>query len=259
MSFKMMRTLFRTDLLIYVREPAAAFFTFAFPVLLLSILGEIFGRYPHQFTLPDGTAVDTTYMSVFFPGFVAFIIANLALQSAPIFLASQRTTGWFRMLQLSPLSLPWVIAVRVLMYFSIFVFSYVVMFVLARQIFGLQFFGQLLPFGLAMLLCFVSFGSIGFLLGGLFNSASTTQAVASIIFFVLYFTSGSAIPRDQFPDWLFRATELNPMTHVVDLLIAVWTGQAFDDQVRVSALVVALVGVAGFVLTPLTFRWDAEG
>ncbi len=258
MSFKMMQTLFRTDLLIYVREPAAAFFTFAFPVLLLSILGEIFGRYPHQFTLPDGTSIDTTYISVFFPGFVAFIIANLALQSAPIFLASQRTTGWFRMLQLSPLRLSWVITIRVVMYFAIFVFSYAVMYLLARQIFGLQFFGQLLPFGLVMLLCFASFGSIGFLLGGLFNSASTTQAVASIIFFVMYFTSGSAIPRDQFPDWLFRATELNPMTHVVDLLIAVWTGQTFD-QLWGSALVVALMGVAGFVLTPLTFRWDAEG
>lgn len=258
MSFKMMQTLFRTDLLIYVREPAAAFFTFAFPVLLLSILGEIFGRYPHQFTLPDGTSIDTTYISVFFPGFVAFIIANLALQSAPIFLASQRTTGWFRMLQLSPLRLSWVITIRVVMYFAIFVFSYAVMYLLARQIFGLQFFGQLLPFGLVMLLCFASFGSIGFLLGGLFNSASTTQAVASIIFFLMYFTSGSAIPRDQFPDWLFRATELNPMTHVVDLLTAVWTGQTFD-QLWGSALVVALMGVAGFVLTPLTFRWDAEG
>ena len=258
MSFKMMRTLFRTDLLIYVREPAAAFFTFAFPILLLSILGEIFGRYPHQFTLPDGTSIDTTYISVFFPGFVAFIIANLALQSAPIFLASQRTSGWFRMLQLSPLRLSWVIIIRVVMYFAIFVFSYALMYLLARQIFGLQFFGQLLPFGLVMLLCFASFGSIGFLLGGLFNSASTTQAVASIIFFVMYFTSGSAIPRDQFPDWLFRATELNPMTHVVDLLIAVWTGQTFD-QLWGSALVVALMGVAGFVLTPLTFRWDAEG
>lgn len=258
MSFKMMRTLFRTDLLIYVREPAAAFFTFAFPILLLSILGEIFGRYPHQFTLPDGTLVDTTYISVFFPGFVAFIIANLALQSAPIFLASQRTSGWFRMLQLSPLRLSWVITIRVVMYFAIFVFSYALMYLLARQIFGLQFFGQLLPCGLVMLLCFASFGSIGFLLGGLFNSASTTQAVASIIFFLMYFTSGSAIPRDQFPDWLFRATELNPMTHVVDLLIAVWTGQTFD-QLWGSALVVALMGVAGFVLTPLTFRWDAEG
>ncbi len=258
MNFKMMQTLFRTDLLIYVREPAAAFFTFAFPILLLSILGEIFGRYPHQFMLPDGTSIDTTYISVFFPGFVAFIIANLALQSAPIFLASQRTTGWFRMLQLSPLRLSWVITIRVVMYFAIFVFSYALMYLLARQIFGLQFFGQLLPFGLAMLLCFASFGSMGFLLGGLFNSASTTQAVASIIFFLMYFTSGSAIPRDQFPDWLFRATELNPMTHVVDLLIAVWTGQTFD-QLWVSALVVVLMGVAGFVLTPLTFRWDAEG
>ena len=258
MNFKMMQTLFRTDLLIYVREPAAAFFTFAFPILLLSILGEIFGRYPHQFTLPDGTSIDTTYISVFFPGFVAFIIANLALQSAPIFLASQRTTGWFRMLQLSPLRLSWVITIRVVMYFAIFIFSYALMYLLARQIFGLQFFGQLLPFGLAMLLCFASFGSMGFLLGGLFNSASTTQAVASIIFFLMYFTSGSAIPRDQFPDWLFRATELNPMTHVVDLLIAVWTGQTFD-QLWVSALVVVLMGVAGFVLTPLTFRWDAEG
>ncbi|MCY4519671.1 MAG: ABC transporter permease [Caldilineaceae bacterium] len=258
MNFKMMWTLFRTDLLIYVREPAAAFFTFAFPILLLSILGEIFGRYPHQFRLPDGTSIDTTYISVFFPGFVAFIIANLALQSAPIFLASQRTTGWFRMLQLSPLRLSWVITIRVVMYFAIFVFSYALMYLLARQVFGLQFFGLLLPFGLAMLLCFASFGSMGFLLGGLFNSASTTQAVASIIFFLMYFTSGSAIPRDQFPDWLFRATELNPMTHVVDLLIAVWTGQTFD-QLWVSALVVILMGVAGFVLTPLTFRWDAEG
>ena len=254
----MVRTLFRTDLLIYVREPAAAFFTFGFPVLLLSILGEIFGREPFRFMLPDGTAVDTTYMSVFFPGFVAFIIANLSLQTAPMFLANQRTTGWFRMLQLLPLRLSWVIVVRVLMYFAIFVLSYILMYLLARQVFGLQFFGQLLPFGLAMLLCFASFGSIGFLLGGLFNSASTTQAVVSIIFFLMYFTSGSAIPRTQFPDWLYRATELNPMAHVVDLLIAVWTGQEFG-QLWVSALVVVLMGVAGFVLTPLTFRWDADG
>lgn len=254
----MMWTLFRTDLLIYVREPSAAFFTFAFPILLMAILGEIYGRDPFRFTLPDGTAVDTTFMSVFFPGFVAFIIANLCLQTAPQFLATQRTSGWFRMLQLSPLSLSWVIAVRVLMYFTIFASSYAVMFVVARQIFDLQFFGRLLPFGLVMLLCFASFGSIGFLLGGLFKSATTTQAVVSIIFFVLYFTSGSAIPRAQFPDWLFRATELNPMTHVVDLLIAVWTGQAFD-QLWESALVVVLVGVAGFALVPFTFRWDAEG
>ncbi|MYD90871.1 MAG: ABC transporter permease [Caldilineaceae bacterium SB0662_bin_9] len=258
MNFKMMRTLFRTDLLLYVREPAAAFFTFAFPVLLLSILGAIFGHYPHQFTLPDGTAVDTTYISIFFPGFVAFIIANLWMMSAPIFLANQRISGWFRMLQLLPLRLSWVIVIRVLLYFAIFVFSYAFMYLLARQMFDLRFFGQLLPFGLALMLCFASFGSVGFMLGGLFNSASTTQAVASIFFFALYFTSGSAIPRDQFPDWLFRATELNPMTHVVDLLVDVWTGQTFD-QVWVSALVVALVGVAGFVLIPLTFRWDAEG
>ena len=253
-----MRMLFSTDLLIYVREPAAAFFTFAFPPLLFSMLGAIFGHYPFQFTLPDGTVIDTTNMTVFFPGFVAFIIANLWLQSAPIFLATQRASGWFRMLQLSPVRLSWVIAIRVLIYFAIFVLSYALMYLLASQIFDLQFFGQLLPFGLAMLLCFAAFGSVGFMLGGLFNSASTTQAIASIIFFGMYFTSGSAVPRNQFPEWLFKATEFNPMTHVVDLLVGVWTGQELN-QFWVSVLVVVLLGVAGFILTPLTFRWDAEG
>lgn len=252
--------LFAKDLLQYLREPTAAFFTFAFPALLLTILGGIYGgeEMPAAvggFQPPAGATV--LYIDLYFPGFVGFIIANLSLASIPVFLAYQRESGYFRAIQVSPVSLFTVMLVRISVYFVTFIFSYTFMFLLARLTLGVRFHGSEGLFLLGILVSFIALGALGFLLGGMFRSPQATQATSMILFFLLYFTSGSAIPRWQFPNWLHTLTEYNPLTHVVELLVHLWLG-APSDLWWQSGVVVLGCGLVALILVPMTFKWEVD-
>ena len=244
------------DLLQYVREPAAAFFTFAFPVILLSLLGSIYDGDDMSgevggIHIPVG--INASYMDFFFPGFIGFILANVCLNSIPIFLAYQRETEYFRALQVSAVPLSLVLAVRVVVYVLIFSMSLLVVYLEARFLFDLSFHGNLLLTALGVLLCFAAFAAAGFLLGGLFPPQAT-QALASIFFFVLYFSSGSAIPRFLFPEWLFQLTKANPLVYAVEGLTRLWLGAPFSEW-GPDMLVIGMIGIVCAALTLRTFQW----
>lgn len=248
------------DLLQYVREPAAAFFTFAFPVILLSVLGSIYGGDEGDYMtgefggvrIPAG--IEAGYMDFFFPGFIGFVLANICLNSIPNFLAHQRESEYFRALQVSAVPLRMVLAVRIVVYVLIFAVSLLVVFLEARFLFRLSFHGNWLFTAAGVLLCFAAFAAAGFLLGGLFPPQAT-QAIASVCFFVLYFTSGSAIPRFEFPEWLFNLTKANPLVYVVQGLTRLWLGAPFAEW-WLDMLIIGIIGVACTVLTLRTFKWS---
>lgn len=250
--------LFAKDILQYVREPTAAFFTFAFPGLLFVILGSVYGSFeiPGEALSETLAGVTLRSIDIMYPGFVGFVIANLCIMSVPNFLAYQRESGYFRAIQVSPVSLVTVILVRILVYGTTFVFSYGLLYLLARILFRVQFWGHFGPYLMGVVICFVALGGVGFLLGGLFRSPQTTQALASVLFFVLYFTSGSAFPREDFPQWLYRITEFNPLAHVTDMLVDLWLGRPVEHW-WISGLVVVGVGAVCILLIPVTFQWDA--
>ena len=246
------------DLLQYVREPAAAFFTFAFPIILLSVLGSIYGGGDMSgevggINIPSG--IDVTYMDFFFPGYIGFILANVCLNSIPIFLAYQRETEYFRALQVSAVPLALVLAVRVVVYALVFSVSLLVVYLEARFLFDLSFHGNLLLMACGVILCFASFAAAGFLLGGIFPPQAT-QAIASVFFFVLYFTSGSAIPRFLFPEWLFNLTAANPLVYVVEGLTRLWLGAPFSEWWP-NLLVIGIIGIMCAALTLRTFKWGS--
>ena len=248
------------DLLQYVRQPEAAFFTFAFPIILLSVLGSVYfddGTMSGDLrgiTIPEGTGA--SYMDFFFPGFIAFILANVCLNSIPIFLAYQRETSYFRALQVSAVPLTKVLAVRIVVYALVFSISLLVVYIEARFLFNLSFHGSVLWTTLGVVLCFVSFAAAGFLLGGVFPPQAT-QAIASIVFFVLYFTSGSAIPRFLFPDWLFNLTKANPLVYAVEGLTSLWLGAPLSDW-WLSLFIIGLLGAICAALALRTFKWGPD-
>lgn len=252
------RQLLAKDLWQFVREPTAAFFTFAFPVIMLGMFGSVWGREPIQgaigaFVLPEG--VTTRYIDIIFPSYIGFAASNICWMSIPTFLGFQREAGYFRALQVSPVSLLHVILIRLAVYGGTFVFCYALLYAVARVGFGVQFHGHIGLLTAAVILCFASFAASGFLLGGLFHSPQTTQVLASVCFFLLFFTSGAAIPRREFPDWLFQLTEYNPLTHMVEILTRIWLGMPFDSWWRYGATIAAF-GVVSLLLTLRTFKWD---
>jgi DNA-binding NarL/FixJ family response regulator len=86
-----------TGLKLFLREPAAVFFTLAFPLLLLW-LNSGNGNQPR-----DGLG-GRGLMDVLAPGFVAMVLAEVGLTSLPGLLSSYRERGILRRLAVTPVS-----------------------------------------------------------------------------------------------------------------------------------------------------------
>lgn len=250
------------DLLQYLRQPAATFFTFAFPSILLVMLGSLNsdgqpipgGADLGGILVPEGLQIQ--YIDFFFPGFIVFVATNICLNSVPVFLAYQREAEYFRALQVSAVPLYTVMLIRIAVYGLIFLASMALVLLEARLMFDLRLHGSWLLVALAAAVCFVSFGAAGFLIGGLLQPQST-QAIASVVFFVLYFSSGSAIPRFLFPDWLYQITNANPMVYGVQGLTRLWLGSPFREW-GLDMLVIVIMGAICIPLTLRTFKWGGD-
>ena len=238
----------KADLMIFSREPFGVFFSMAFPILLLLLFGSIFGGIDvgHGFTFVD------TYVSALF----AMVIGNLSFMSLPITLAAYRELGIMKRLQASPMPIQLFLAVQVTIQCAIFFASALIVIAVAIPVFHIHFSGNPISYLFMLLLSMFAFFGVGFALGGVVTSMRTSMALGSTLFFVLFFPSGAAIPREQFPPWLRHVTDYSPLSHVVDSLSGLWMG----DPLRLHALSALYLGVIlalTVIVTARTFRWQS--
>jgi ABC-2 type transport system permease protein len=85
------------ELKLFLREPTAAFFTLAFPLMLLFLFGSIYGNEPTPFFGGYGS------VDVSVPGYTALIIGTSGLLTLAITMASYREHGVLRRLKATPL------------------------------------------------------------------------------------------------------------------------------------------------------------
>lgn len=232
---------------LFLREPVAVFFSVVFPLLLLAFVGSVYGD-----EVSDGIRFIDSYV----PVMVGVTAANTGVMGLAIHLAEERSRGVLRRIRLSP--------VRDLEYFAAQMLTSLVALVVSFA--GLSAFtlvaygpgGRLnVPFFvvaalLAMYVCF----SIGIFVGGLPLSVRSVQVLGTVVFFFLFFSSGAAIQRSEFPRWLTVVSNLNPLTHLSALLSRAYNGTGD----------VAWAGVAGSILlagaltvaSARTFDWEGR-
>jgi ABC-type polysaccharide/polyol phosphate export permease len=100
-----------------------------------------------------------------------------------------------------------------------------------------------------------AFFASGLALASATSSVRTVQAVGSVAFFVLFFTSGLVGPRDQFPGWLQQATAYQPVTLTVDMFAALWIGARLDEYGPTLLLLLG-IGVVAALVVRWTLRWQ---
>lgn len=82
---------------LFAREPAAMFFTLAFPVLIVLLFSAIFGNDP----VPGAPSLRVVDVST--PGYTTMVIGTTGLLGLPIVLAGYRKRGILRRLRATPL------------------------------------------------------------------------------------------------------------------------------------------------------------
>lgn len=245
-----LRELTRAQARLFLREPAAFFFTLVFPSLLLVLFGLIFGNEPMT-----SWGVQAGYIDMQVPALAAIILGSVGLMGIPIATATARETRVLRRLRATPVSALTLIAADVLVNFAMSLAGMAVLIVLGKLAFGLRFSGSWPLVVVVFTFAACAFFALGYLVASLAQTARAAQAIGMVLFFPLMFLSGAAMPRQIMPENVRRVADFLPMTHVVELLQTVWQGQALTDRLPQLASLAALL-VLATVLSARLFRWE---
>ena len=234
-----------------VREPLTLVFTFAFPLLVLLVLGQVFGNAPDVEQPEVFRGVGP--MDYYLPGYIGLSIAAIGLTSLPVHLASYRERGVLKRFRASGISAGTVVAAQAMVAalasitgaVLLTVVGFIVHDVHTPESVG----GVLLGFALSL----ACFAAIGVLLGALMPSARSAQGIGLMLFFAMMSLSGTDGPREILGDVLRSIGEAFPLTHAFIVMQDPWIG--FGVNVGRLAIVTGITMVAG-VAAVRAFRWE---
>ena len=233
------------------RNPARAFFTFAFPLMLLVIFTALLGGGVEHLG-----ALTIKESANYVAAMAAFGVIQACYSNVAASVSYQRDAGILKRIDGSPLPKTSFMASRIL--HSTFVGFLLVVITAA---FGRVFYDVSIPSGMMLLRFLVmlvigagAFCALGLAVTAAIPNADAAQPVILGTVLPLCFLSGIFIPfGNGTPSWLVWIARIFPVRHFASGMLAGFVGTPFDWT---DVLVVAAWGVAGLLLAVRFFRWQ---
>jgi ABC-2 type transport system permease protein len=246
----------------YFRQGDGVFFTFLFPLVMLTIFSvafseSSFGRYA------DGDKVPAA--GFYLPAMLAAGLLLSGLQNMSIDIAGEKSDGTLKRLGGSPLPVMSYFIGKIGQVFVTGALQAVVIIAVAAVIFRVP-----LPTDASSWLTFVwvfflgvtTSAVLGIALSSVPRSGKSATAVIIPITLVLQFISGVYISFSQLPNWLQNFASIFPLKWMAQGMRSVFLPDSFKtlevgDSWNLGgvAIVCAIWLVVGLVLCRLTFRW----
>jgi ABC-2 type transport system permease protein len=247
-----LRVLFKLtwiELKLFLREPMTIVFTFAFPVVLMFVLGEIFGNRSNTDANVFG---DVGAMNYYAPAYIAVVTMSVGVIMLPARLTDYRSGGVLRRFRASLVPIWAVLGSQVLGALVLGLIGAVLVVAFAAASYPVHFPESLALLAAGFVLCSAAFAAIGTLLGAVMPSPRAAQGAGLMLFFVMLFLSGASVPTEVMSKTMTRIGDFLPLTYGVDLLQKAWIGGTWDWPAAIVLLGIALV--AGF-LSVRVYRW----
>ena len=246
---KELRKLIITQAKLYIREPIATFFTMAYAPLMLILFGSIYGNDPVPMFGDLGT------MDISVPAYIGLIIITVGLMGVPITTATNRELGILRRYRVTPLR-PWkYILADVLVYYLMTLIGVLLLILIGKVVYDIQFAGKILSIILGFSLGSLSFFAMGYLIAGLAPTARISQVVGMVLAFPMMFLSGAGIPLEVLPDGVRNVPQFIPLTHVVTLMRGLWFGESWGDHLLELGVLSGVLFLATLIAGKI-FRWE---
>jgi ABC-2 type transport system permease protein len=237
------------ELKLFLREPMAAFFTLAFPLMMLFLFGSIYSNKPSSFFGGYGM------VDVSVPAYTAMIIGSSGMLALGIAIASYRETGVLKRLKATPIRPQTILGAQLVVIYVMTALGMVLLIVAGKIVYGLRFGGELLSIFAAFTLSALSIFAMGFVLASLAPTARVAQVAGMVIFYPMIFLSGATIPRETLPQAVRDYSQLLPLTHVVSLLRGLWAGGAWGDYTT-EVIILVVIAIVSVIASAKTFRWE---
>lgn len=248
-----MRGLFKltwVEVKLFLREPTTLVFTFAFPVVMLFVMGEIFAKrqlHPGQVMFRGFAALD-----YYVPAYCALVSASVGLILLPTRLTSYRSGGVLRRFRGAHVPVWVVLGSQAAASTALAVVGSLLVWGVAELVYTVRFPASLGLCALAFLLGSLMFAAIGVLLGAVMPSTRAAQGAGLMLFFVMLFLSGSGAPVEVMSSTMLRIGDFLPLTHSVTALQDAWNGLGFNESE--SLIMIAITVAAGWVALR-AYRW----
>jgi ABC-2 type transport system permease protein len=246
----------------YFRQSDSVFFTFLFPLILLTIFSVAFSKGSFGQT---ASGVKVTAVDFYLPAMLAVGLLLSGLQNMSIDIATEKSDGTLKRLGGSPLP--------VLSYFigkiGQVIFTGILQSALLLVVAALAFRASLptdpakwLTFAWVFLLGVSTCAVLGIALSALPRSGKTATAVIIPITLILQFISGVYINFSQLPNWLQNFASIFPLKWLAQGMRSVFLPDSFKAlemggswNLAGVATVTAIWLVVGLVACRLSFRW----
>jgi ABC-2 type transport system permease protein len=243
----------RYDLLAFWRNPAAAFFTFVFPLMFLVIFNLVFGN--STISVPGGE-VDTSTFYV--PAILALSVISACYTNIAIGIAFSRERGILKRVRGTPLPAISFLTGRILQAMTVSALLVVIVLVLGVLVYGVELPGKTFPaFVVTLLAGAACFCALGLAVTAVIPNADASPAVVNASILPLLFISNIFIPTEQAPSWLNDFASIFPIAHFASSLHTTFspfeTGSGFEVK---SLLVLAAWCALGIVLALRFFSWE---
>ena len=233
------------------RNPASAFFTFAFPLMFLVIFTALLG---HNHVRLGTRTIDTSTYYVASMGCFAAVTA--CFNNIAISISFQRQEGVLKRTNGTPLPAASFLGARIL--HAVFI---AVVLVVITAAFGRVAYDASIPTGLTLLRFAVvvlvgsaAFCALGMAVTAIIPNADASAAIVNAVILPLEFLSGIFIPfGNNTPAWVLWIGKLFPVRHFALGMQAGFLGTPFSWT---DVVIVAAWGVAGLLLAIRFFRWE---
>lgn len=252
----------RYEVLGYFRQGDTVFFTFLFPVVMLTIFSVAFSE--QSFGM-DGAGHAVNAASYYLPGMLAAGMLLSGLQNMSIDIAMEKSDGTLKRLAGTPLSVISYFIGKIGQVLVTGVLQAAVLILIAHVAFGVDLPTQpsaWLTFTWVFLLGVTTCAVLGIGLSGLPRSGKSATAVIIPIVLILQFISGVYLTFTQLPEWLQNVASVFPLKWLAQGMRSVFLPSTLeaaeagaDWNLTGIAVVLGIWLVAGLVAARLSFRW----
>jgi ABC-2 type transport system permease protein len=241
---------FRYDQKAFWRNPAAVFFTVAFPVVLLLIFATVFNG---QTIEVDGGVEITAY---YVPAIITLAVISATMQSLAMSLVIAREDGRLKRGRGTPMP-AWVfIAGRVGNSIVVALMMLGLIAVLGRVLYDVPIPWEELPAILVTLVIgAAAFSCLGIALTAAIPTQDAAAPIVNALLLPLYFLSGIFIPDDELPSGVIEFANHFPIRDFFQAFFNAYLPGGDSGLDWGNLAVVAIWGVAGLLLAIRFFRW----
>lgn len=250
------------------RNPASAFFTFAFPLMFLVIFTSLLGN--DETTIP-GTDVIVSTSTYYVAAMATFAVITACYTNIAIGVSFQRDAGILKRTRGTPLP-GWAYLLGRVVHAMLIG----LLLVLITMAFGVAFYGADVPTGVGLVRFLVtllvgsaSFAALGLALTVVIPNADAAPAIVNASILPLLFISGIFIPLGSDPPaWMTVIGNVFPVRHFADAMRTGFLATVFESahaanpRVPLSpfdwgdVLIVGIWGLAGLLIASRFFSWE---